>query len=355
MRQRLLDWEAAARSRLEPAAADFFAAGSGSERSLAAAVAAWDDWCFAPRVLTDVSVVDTTLELFGLRLPSPVAVAPVAFHALAHAEGELASASGAERAGALYVMATRATRRIEEVAARLSRWWFQVYVLNDRGLTGSLVDRAVSAGARALVLTGDTPIVGRKPRPAGPIPLSNEDYLVNLGLELAESATPGARDLTAEDPGITEEVIGWLAERSGLPVLVKGVLRADDAERCLSAGAAGVIVSNHGGRQLDGALAPAHAIEEVAAAVDGRGPVLLDGGVRDGRSVLKALCLGADAVMVGRPAIWALAAGGEEGVFELLEGLRLELAEAMALAGARRLSDCDRSLVRFDPAKGGRP
>ncbi len=354
MRRRLADWERSARARLDPAATDFFAAGSGSERSLAAAVEAWDDWCFAPRVLTDVSVVDTTLELFGRRLHSPVAVAPVAFHALAHEEGELASAAGAAQAGALYVMATRATRRIEEVAARLPEWWFQVYVLNDRGLTGALVDRAVSAGARALVLTGDTPIVGPKPRSAGPIPLSDEDYLVNLGLELAESATPGARDLTAEDPGTTEEAIGWLAERSGLPVLVKGVLRADDAERCLSAGAAGVVVSNHGGRQLDGALAPAHVLEEVSAAVDRRGPVLVDGGVRDGRSVLKAICLGADAVMVGRPAIWALAAGGEEGVVELLEGLRLELAESMALAGARRLADCDRSLVRFDPGKGGR-
>jgi 4-hydroxymandelate oxidase len=358
MRDRIAKWEADSRARLAPEAAELFAAGSGDELSLAEASAAWDDWRFVPRVLRDVSQVDVTCELFGSKLKSPVVVAPMAYHALAHPEGELASAAGARQAGALYVMATRATRPLEEVAAVAGRpWWFQVYVLRDRGLTRALVERAVAAGAAALMLTGDTPIVGPKPRASGPVPLTDAQYLVNLGLHLAGASGPAVQTATSQDPSVTEEVVSWLADLSGLPVLVKGVLRADDARRCLDAGAAGLVVSNHGARQLDGAIATAHALSAVVGAVDGRAPVLVDGGILDGRAVLKALCLGASAVMVGRPVLWALAAGGAEAVEELLEGLRAELVESMMLAGARTIDECDRSLVewqwRYD--RGGPP
>lgn len=352
VRALIAEWESAARTRLDPAAFDYFAGGSGDELSVADAEGSWDDWRFRPRVLTDVSGADTTCELFGHRYRSPVAIAPTAYHALAHLDGEIATATGAEAAGALYVMATRATRPLEAVAEVAGPgWWFQVYVLRDRGLTRALVERAVASGARALVLTGDTPIVGPKTRASGPVPLTEEQYLVNLGLHLAEASATAVDDATAQDPSVTEEAISWLADLSGLPVLVKGLLRADDARRCLNAGAAGLVVSNHGGRQLDGAISTAHALSEVvevarAASMAGSFvPVLVDGGIRDGRAVLKAIALGANAVMIGRPVIWALAAGGAANVAALLSGFAEELREAMMLAGAQNLAMCDGSLV----------
>lgn len=345
MREQIEAWEEVARARLEPAAFDYFAGGSGDERSLDEAVAAWDRWRFLPHVLCDVGVPDTSLQLLGMPLASPIVAAPIANHALVHDDGELASAKGVADAGALYVMATRATRPLEEVAGAAAGWWFQVYVLRDRGLTRALVERAVAAGARALMLTGDTPIVGPKPRASGPVPLTDEQYLVNLRIHLTEASGRAVETATSQDPSITEEVITWLSEISGLPVLVKGLLRADDARRCLEGGAAGLVVSNHGGRQLDGAVASAVALGRVVEAVDGRAPVLVDGGIRDGRAVLKALCLGAAAVMVGRPMIWALAAAGSDGVRQLFDGLHLELAQAMLLAGVGSLPQCDPSLL----------
>jgi 4-hydroxymandelate oxidase len=370
--RRRTDWEAEARARLGAGAYDFFAAGAGEGLSVDEAVRAWRAWRLRPRVLVDVSSVDTSCTLLGHTLAAPLLVAPTAYHALAHEEGELASAAGAAEAGALYVMATRATRPLEEVAAVAGNpWWFQVYVLRDRGLTRALVERAVIAGASALVLTGDTPVVlprSRTGATAGPRSrvrgegsvlgveadgwalrelLTDEQYLVNLQLHLPEAAGSVVSAATSQDPGITEEVIGWLGDLSGLPVLVKGALRADDALRCLAAGAAGIVVSNHGGRQLDGAISTAMALPSVVRAVRevSTAPVLVDGGIRDGRSAMTALALGASAVMVGRPVIWALAAGGQPAVTELLEGLRSELAEAMTLAGAPDLSALDRSLV----------
>lgn len=346
IRDRLVELEQAARERLAPAAYDYFAGGAAEERTLAEAEGAWAALRFRPRCLRDVSHVDTGCELFGVRYASPVAVAPTAYHCLAHEEGELATAAGARAANALYVMATRATRPIEQVAAAAGEgWWFQVYVLRDRGLTRALVERAVAAGATALVLTGDTPVVGPKARASGPPPLDDDEYLANLGLHLRGATDSAVAAATAQDPSVTEEAIGWLADLSGLPIVVKGVLRADDAERFALAGAAGLVVSNHGGRQLDRALPSATALEEVVAAAGPDLPVLVDGGLRSGSDVLAALCLGARAVLLGRPVIWALAAGGATGVASLLEGVRSELAEAMMLAGATDLAGCDRTLV----------
>ena len=358
MREQIHEWQEVARATLEPAAFDYFAGGAGDELSLGEATSAWDDWRFVPKVLRDVARIDTSSKLLGAALQSPIVVAPTAYHAIAHEQGELASAAGARDAGALYVMATRATHPLEDVAAVAGDpWWFQVYVLRDRGLTRALVERAVAAGAAALMLTGDTPIIGRSRRASGPVPLSDEQYLVNLGLHLAEASGTAVETATTQDPSITEEAISWLADLSGLPVLVKGVLSEDDALRCVQAGAAGLVVSNHGARQLDGARATAHALPAITRAIDERVPVLVDGGLRDGRAILKALCLGASAVMIGRPVVWALAAGGAPAVTQLLEGLRLELVESMTLAGAPAIADCDRSLVewRWSGTKGGAP
>ena len=324
--------ERQARGLLSPEVYDFYAGGAGRETTLRANIEAWRQVRFLPRVLRDVSAVDTSVHLaspLDLRLRTPVAVAPTAFQRLAHRDGELAAAAGAARAGALYLLSTRSSSRIEEVGAVAARaagsWWFQVYLMRDRELTAGLVRRAAAAGAQALVLTVDTAVVGRKARVPQEDVISDEQFLVNLG-HLADlaAATPAA-DVALAD-------IGWLSDISGgLPVVVKGVLRADDAAACAAAGAAAVIVSNHGGRQLDQVVPSAAALPAVAAALPGR--VYVDGGVRTGADVLAALTLGARLVFLGRPVLWALACGGARGVQELLAGCTDELAHVMALGG----------------------
>jgi 4-hydroxymandelate oxidase len=270
-------------------------------------------------------------------------VAPTGFQGLAHPEGELAMAAGAARAGALVVLSTRSTRRIEDVAevvaAEGGAWWFQVYVMRDRALTAALVRRAAAAGASALALTADTPVVGRKRRDIDDELVSDRDFLVNLGP--LDDMTEAAQ---ASDQSFAD--IGWLSEiGGGLPVVVKGVLRGDDAIACRAHGAAAVIVSNHGGRQLDGALPAALALPDVtaalqdSAAVTGGCEVYADGGIRTGEDALAALALGARAVFLGRPAVWALACGGADGVRSLLAGLTDDLAHAMALVGAASVAE----------------
>jgi 4-hydroxymandelate oxidase len=289
---------------------------------------------------------------------TPVAVAPMAFHGLAHPGGEVASAAGAARAGALYVLSTRSSRRIEDVAAAVSgaggTWWFQVYLMRDRELTAGLVRRAAAAGAEALVLTADTPVVVPKRHVHGDDLVTDADFLVNLGPVADLNAAGQASDATFAD-------IGWLAEvGGGLPVVVKGVLRPDDAEACMASGAAGIIVSNHGGRQLDGALPTAWALPEVAAALPGAsaGWLAVDGGVRSAQDALAALALGARIVFLGRPVLWALACGGADGVQALLDGFTNDLAHVMALAGAARLPDLAGlagPALPADPMPGARP
>jgi len=341
-----------ARELLPSEVYDYYAGGSGRERTLRANVKAWRRVWLAPRVLRDVSAVDTAVSLLGATMATPVGVAPTAFHRLAHADGELATAAGAASAGALYVLSCRSSRRIEDVgavvAAGRGTWWFQVYVMRDRQLTANLVRRAAGAGASALVLTADTPLVGRRQRPGRDRPaVSDADFLVNLGplSDLGDAAQ--AADVTFAD-------IGWLAEISGgLPVVVKGVLRPDDALACAAHGAAAVIVSNHGGRQLDGAVAAATALPGVvAAAVTGPAGFggYVDGGIRTGQDVLAALALGARAVFIGRPVLWALACGGADGVRDLLAGLTAELAHAMTLAGAASVAEIPAAAATAGPA-----
>jgi 4-hydroxymandelate oxidase len=342
--------ERRARALLSGDIYDYYAGGAGREQTLRASVNAWRQFWLWPHVLRDVSAVDTSLRLPGwpdIRLGTPVAVAPAAFQGLAHPAGEVATARGAAQAGALFVLSSRSSKRIEEVgeavAAAGGTWWYQVYIARDRDITAGLVRRAEAAGARALVLTGDTPVVGRKRRERTEV-IPDDHYTANTGQLADPGASTQARDLTPAD-------IGWLGGLAGLPVIVKGVLRADDARACVTAGAAGVVVSNHGGRQLDRAVPSALALPAVAAAL-GRpgspsaagpspvpGQVYVDGGVRAGVDALVALALGAQVVFLGRPVLWALTCGGEDGVRELLTGLTDELAHAMALAGAASLAD----------------
>ncbi len=261
-----------ARKLLPRSVYDYYAGGSGRERTLRANEKAWRQIWMAPRVLRDVSAVGTATRLLGTEFATPLCVAPTGFHGLAHPDGELATAVGAARAGALFVLSTRSSRRIEEVAGAVAAaggtWWFQVYLMRDRDLTAGLIRRAAAAGAAALVLTADTPVVGRKRRDSHDGVVSDEDFLVNLGPLEDRTSAAQAADLTFAD-------IGWVSEAAGgagLPVVVKGVLRGDDASACRANGAAAVVVSNHGGRQLDGALPSAFALPEVAAGSSRVGP-----------------------------------------------------------------------------------
>jgi len=331
---------------------DYYVGGAGDEVSASEAESAWSAFRFRPRPLRDVGHIDTRVDLFGESYASPIGVAPMAFHHLAHPGAELETARGTKDAGSLFVVSTRASRRLEDIASRAGPWWFQAYVFRERSLTAKLVERAATAGATAIVLTGDTPVVGHKRR-IGEVRMPIEDayYLRNFAEHLAGNSSP--RSASEQSPCTTLNDIGWLNSVSGLPVLVKGVLRGDAAVECLDAGAAGVIVSNHGGRQLDRAVSTARALQEVSDAVNGRGLVLADGGVRSGLDVLAALALGANAVFVGRPILWALAHSGGTGVYDALTALREDLEHVMALAGVRAVQDIDRSLVADDWHRDG--
>jgi 4-hydroxymandelate oxidase len=293
-------------------------------------------------VLTDVSSVELTTTVLGTPVELPVLVAPTTLQRQADPDGELAMAAGVGAAGSVLGVSSNAGTTFAAIGEVGTPWWVQIYVVKNRDITLKMLDAAVAGGARAVVLTADTPVVGRK-EDDGPTVWSvtpSDHLLANLA-----DGDYGDDDLAKADD-LTPDVIGWLAERTGLPVLVKGVLRGDDAKRCSDAGAAGVIVSNHGGRQLDGALPTARALPDVAAALAGTSTELyVDGGIRRGEHILAALALGARAVLVGRPALWALTVGGSAGVTRLLTDLGDELEHAMRLAGAARLADLGPDLV----------
>lgn len=347
----LAQLEERARDRLGPVVYGYFAGGADDELTLADNAAAWNRIRLRPHVLRDVGAVSLASTVLGAAVPFPVLVAPMAYHRLAHPEGEAATAAGAAAAGAGLVVSTMATVPLEDVAkaAPGGLRWFQLYVHRDRGYTEELVSRAAEAGYQALVLTVDTPTLGNRRREA------RHDFKLPAGLTLANLVT---RSAGAEavldvnefarsqfDPTLTLDVIGWLRERAPLPVVVKGVLRGDDAAACVDAGASAVAVSNHGGRQLDTVVATADALPEVVEAVGGRAEVYVDGGVRRGTDVLKAVAMGARVVMVGRPVLWGLAVAGADGVRGVLDGLRGDTELAMALAGVPSLADVDRDLL----------
>jgi 4-hydroxymandelate oxidase len=340
----LHEFEEAARQRLPPLAWHYMAGGSEDEVSLRANRAAFARWRLVPRVLRGVEQVSTTTELLGHHLALPVLVAPTGRHGLAHEDGERATARAARAAGTIYIMSSVTTVPMEEIAAECGEWWLQLYVFRDRERTREQVLRAAAAGASALVLTVDAQVRGRREAeeraslmlaPPGP------------ALDgAAQARSPLAREIASLfDLTLAWADIAWLASLAGLPVLVKGIVHPDDALRAIEHGARAILVSNHGGRQLDGVVAGLDALPAVTEAVQGRVPVLVDGGVRRGRDILIALALGAQAVLIGRPVHWGLAAGGEAGVRQVLALLQAELERDLWLCGLASPAEVTRELV----------
>jgi len=333
---------------------DYYASGADDEACVRRNAEAFGKLALHYRVLVDVATRDLATTVLGERVALPVLVAPTAFHRLAHKDGELASVRGAGDAGTVFVLSTLSNTPVEEVVAAASGpVWFQLYVYRDRGATEALVRRVEAAGCRALVLTVDAPRLGRRERDVkNRFALPPELAVANLhaagyGRVPGAAGESGLAAYVDEllDPALTWEAIGWLRARTALPILVKGIVRADDAARAIAEGAAGVVVSNHGGRQLDAAPATIDVLARCVDAVAGRGEVFVDGGVRRGADVIKAIALGARAVLVGRPVLWGLAAGGREGVAAALGILRRELDLAMALCGCAHIGSITRDLV----------
>jgi 4-hydroxymandelate oxidase len=345
------DFEQTARELLPQMVFDYYAGGAGDEWTLRENRRAFDRWVIRPRVLIDASQPDLRTTVLGQPLPFPILLAPTAFQRMAHDDGELATARAAASLGALMVVSTIATVSLEDIAETDVARWFQLYVLKDRDLTAELVKRADAAGYSALVLTVDAPFLGRRLRdernrftlPPG-VSLAN---LAGAGLPVSAGSGLSSFFLDRHDPTLNWESVGWLRSLSPLPLVLKGILTGQDARLAVDAGADAVIVSNHGGRQLDGAPATLDVLPEVVESVDGRMEVLVDGGVRRGTDVLKALALGARAVLVGRPYLWGLAVDGEAGVRRVLEVLRDELILAMILAGQPSVAGIERSLVAW--------
>lgn len=347
----LEEFEPLAAERLDPHTYDYYRSGAEDQVTLRRNRAAFRSLSLLPHVLVDVSDVDASCEVLGSSLPAPIGIAPTAFHKLADEEGELATARAAAGAGLPYCLSTLATTSIEEVAeVSDGPRWFQLYVFRDRGLTLELVERAEAAGYTAIVLTVDAPLLGRREAD-----MRNE-FTLPEGFTIASvgdgrlDAPPGESGLAAYfaellDPSLSWEDLEWLTAQTTLPVVVKGIHRADDAERAIEAGARAIGVSNHGARQLDTTPATIEMLPAIADAVGGRAELLLDGGVRRGTDVIKAICLGADFVMLGRPVLWAPAAGGQGGVEDCLALITAELRHSMALCGAPALSDLGRDLV----------
>ncbi|MFI9100868.1 aminotransferase class I/II-fold pyridoxal phosphate-dependent enzyme [Streptomyces fildesensis] len=345
-----------ARSRTDPGVWDFIEGGAGGERTLAANREAFERVRLRPRVLTGTAEPDLSTTILGRRWAAPLGVAPLAYHTLMHPDGEVATARAAGAAGLPVVVSTFAGRSFEDIAqATDSPLWLQVYCFRDRGTTLRLIQRAERAGFEALVLTVDTPRLGRRLRD-----LRNEFRLpphitpANLPAEGADYSSPSAHSRTEMDPGLDWSVIAWLRSASRLPVLVKGILTAEDAERAIAAGVDGIVVSNHGGRQLDGAPAALDALAGIATAVRGRCALLVDGGVRTGADVLASLASGADAVLLGRPVLHGLAVGGGDGVRHVLDLAVGELAEAMSLTGTPSAARADSALLTA-PAPAAAP
>jgi 4-hydroxymandelate oxidase len=351
--QTLADYRRAARARLPQMAWDYFRSGADGGETLRENRRAYRRWQFWPRMLVDVSTRDLGTEILGARLSMPIAIAPTAYQRLAHPDGEVAMARAAAGAGTLLCAATLATTTLEDVAAAASGpCWFQLYVHRDRGLVRELIERAQKAGYGALVITVDTPVLGRR--------LADERNGFRLPPSLRMANFPDGQMTFKEDgsalnhyfaarhdAALSWRDLDWIRSLTTLPIILKGILRSDDAARAAASGCEGIMVSNHGGRQLDGVPATLDALPGVVAAVAGtRTVVMFDGGVRSGGDVLKALALGARLVLVGRPLLWGLAVAGEAGARHVLELLRAELDRAMTLAGCPSLAAIDRDLVR---------
>ena len=348
------DVEERARELLHPAAYDYYASGADDEVTLGDNLDAWRRVRLRPHVLRDVSACSTAATVLSTPVTAPLLVAPTAYQRLAHPEAESGMAAGAAAFGTVMVLSTFANTSMEDVAAAVpgAPRWFQLYVHKDRGLTEELVRRAAAAGYRAIVLTVDLPVLGYRRRDErNNFALPDGVVKANLGeaAHEADAVTDGSALRAyadhAVESSLTFDDLEWLRGLSDLPLVVKGVLRGDDAAACTAAGADAVIVSNHGGRQLDGAIATADALGDVVRGVADRAEVYVDGGIRRGSDVVKALALGARAVLIGRPALWGLAVGGAKGVEAVLENYRVELARAMALCGVADVAEISPDLL----------
>jgi len=329
------DYERLAEHKLDENAHAYFAGGAGDEVTLRDNLAAFERRKLRPRVLVDVSSVTTATTVLGTEVSMPVLIAPLAFQRMAHADGEAATARAAAAAGTIMCLSSAATRSPREVAeaceAKGARW-FQVYVFSDRALTEALIAEALDCGFGALVLTVDVPYLGRRERD------------LRIDFQLPKELEPYGERLKGFDATLSWRDLEWLTGY-GLPVVVKGILTAEDARLAVEHGAAAVVVSNHGGRQLDAVQASIDALEEIVEAVGGRAEVLLDGGVRRGTDALKALALGARAVLIGRAMLWGLAVDGERGVARVLEFFRSEIELGLALLGCRAPAEVTRAHV----------
>ncbi|MER5999920.1 alpha-hydroxy acid oxidase [Nonomuraea angiospora] len=339
----LREFEAEARARLDPAHYDYFAGGADDEVTVRANEAAFARIGLLPRVLRGAAKLQTGLTLLGSRAAMPVLVAPTAFHRLADSEGERATARAAAAAETIMIVSMAATVAIEEVAAAApgAELWFQLYVQPDLAFTETVVRRAEAAGCKALVVTVDSPVLGRRERD-----LRNDfhdlpEHLCCENLRDGDRVRP-----ILMSPELSWEHLDRLREMTALPIVVKGVTHPGDARIALDRGVSAIMVSNHGGRQLDTVPPSIDLLPDIAAAVGGAVPVLLDGGIRRGTDVLKALALGATAVAVGRPVIWGLAADGERGVARVLGRLRAEVEHALTLCGCASIGDLDPGMVR---------
>jgi 4-hydroxymandelate oxidase len=344
----LADYERLAEGVLERGAHAYYAGGAADELTLEENVAAWRRLAIRPRVLVGAGNCETGVTLLGQPRPHPLVIAPMAFQRLAHPEAEIATARAAAATGTIVSISTFANTSIPAVAqgAPGAGRWFQLYVFKDRGISRELVAQAVAHGFEALVITVDLPVVGLRERELRwPVEVEHDpELLQHVRLATGGDLTPSElADQT--DPDLTWADIEAFARETPLPVLVKGILAPRDAVLAAEHGARGVVVSNHGGRQLDTALAPVDALEPIVEAAGDRLEVLIDGGIRRGTDVLKALALGARAVLVGRPIIWGLAAGGEAGIRSVIELLLAEFETALALSGAIRAADLDPSFL----------
>ena len=374
------DMRRIARRRLPRGVFDYIDGGAEDERTLARNSAGFAKLGFRPNVLRDVSELDTSVEFLGRRLPMPLMLSPTGYTRITNSQGELAVARAANRAGLPYSLSTMATRSIEEVrsASPDGDLWFQVYTWRDRGLVAELVGRAKAAGSRGVWLTVDTAVLGRRERDVrrgytippkiGPGTIVDGivhpgwtlDFITNPPIMFANVVGHDGHDEDGTDPiSLAEHVmrsfdqrlswddVAWLRTLWDGPIILKGIQRVDDALRAVDAGVEGIALSNHGGRQLDDAPSPVELIEPVAQAVQGRAAIICDGGVRRGSDIVKARALGADICSIGRPYLYAMGAGGERGVDQLLTFFKEGMLRTMALSGRRSIDEIDRDLVEW--------
>jgi 4-hydroxymandelate oxidase len=350
----LYEFEELAAERLWKPAYDYYASGAHDEITLRENHAAYDRISLHYRVLVDVRERDLSTEVLGREISTPIMLAPTAFHRMAHADGELATARAASSAGTLMTLSTLSNTALEDVAAETAGpKWFQLYVYRDKEATLELIRRAEQAGFEALVFTVDAPYLGVRERDVrNEFNLPDDLQVANLTQRQMDQLPQAKLDsgLAAyfEDlleQGLTWETFDWIASETDLPIILKGVVRPDDARRAIDHGVSGIVVSNHGGRQLDTSPATIDVLPSIARAVGSEIEVFIDGGIRRGTDVVKAVALGADAVLIGRPVLWGLAYDGQAGVERVLEILRDEFDLAMALCGARDVSELTRDLI----------